>query len=103
MKNEILLDAIGKIDEELVFAAEKGKKKKFPFIKWATAAAIFAVIIFGKQKRCAPDQLCYVTVNHFQVLRLRNIYSLSYFGQGYFNTKRKPCQSKKKEKKKRAA
>ena len=29
MKNEILLDAIGKIDEELVFAAEQRKKKKF--------------------------------------------------------------------------
>ena len=49
MKNEILLDAIGKIDEELVFAAEKGKRKKFPFIKWAAAAAIFAVIIFGAE------------------------------------------------------
>lgn len=49
MKNEILLDAIGKIDEELVFAAEKSKKKKFPFIKWAAAAAIFAVIIFGAE------------------------------------------------------
>ena len=49
MKNEILLDAIGKIDEELVFAAEKGKRKKFPFIKWAAVAAIFAVIIFGAE------------------------------------------------------
>ena len=49
MKSEILLDAIGKIDEELVFAAEKGKRKKFPFIKWAAVAAIFAVIIFGAE------------------------------------------------------
>ena len=49
MKNEILLDAIGKIDEELVFAAEKSKRKKFPFIKWAAVAAIFAVIIFGAE------------------------------------------------------
>ena len=49
MKNEILLDAIGKIDEELVFAAEKGERKKFPLIKWAAVAAIFAVIIFGAE------------------------------------------------------
>ena len=33
MKNEILLDAIGKIDEELVFAAEKSKRKKFKIYK----------------------------------------------------------------------
>lgn len=58
MKNEKLLDAIGKIDDELISGAvnDTKVKKKNAWIKWGAVVACFALMVFAGTRLLPQDE-----------------------------------------------